>query len=103
MSQHIEDTRLKSIDDLPEFADHSSLEFIWLVTNENSDYWSIVTLKDRTPVFREMAYSCDGKYFSHSKNHYQEVCDWLKKKYGKLFKNIELHFSNYDCGCYFQD
>jgi hypothetical protein len=103
MSEKIESTRLKSVEALPEFNGMDQLEFIWHVSRVDSDYWSIVTLKDGTPVFKEMAYSCDGKYFSHSKNHYQEVCTWIKKRYGKRFKSIDITFQDFDCGCYFVD
>ena len=103
MNRRIEKSRLQSIEYLPDLPGEELLEFKWNIIKKNEDYWSIVTLKDNTPVFEEMAYSCDGKYFSHSKNHYQEICGWLKKKYGRRFKNIELTFEDYDCGCYFVD
>ena len=103
MAKRIEDFRLKSLNELPDFPERKKLAFTWLVTKRGSEYWSVVTLKDQTPVFEEMAYSCDGKYFSHSQNHYQEICGWLKKKYKNRLKSIELVFQDYDCGCYFID
>ncbi|MFL5728233.1 MAG: hypothetical protein ACJ75J_01995 [Cytophagaceae bacterium] len=103
MSERIEKTRLKSRESLPELSDKASLEFIWHVSRVDSDYWSTVTLKDGTPVFREMAYSCDGKYYSHSPNHYKEVCTWIREKYGKRVKSIDITFQDFDCGCYFED
>jgi hypothetical protein len=103
MSERIESTRLKSAEALPGLQGMDQLEFIWHVSKVDSNYWSTVTLKDGTPVFKEMAYSCDGKYFSHSPNHYQEVCAWIKGKYGKRFKSIDITFQDFDCGCYFVD
>ena len=103
MSEEIEKTRLKSIQALPELPGEDLLEFIWYVGTIGSAYWSIVTLKNGPEVFREMAYSCDGKYYSFGQNHYQEVCCWIKEKYGKRVKSIEITYQDYDCGCYFID
>jgi hypothetical protein len=103
MSEEIEKTRLKSIQDLPVFAGKDALEFIWHVCKIDTDYWSIVTIKNGKEVFRERAYSCDGKYHSIGQNRYQEVCGWMKKKYGNRFGGITKTYQDYDCGCYFED
>ncbi|RRB04373.1 hypothetical protein [Larkinella rosea] len=84
----ISQSQLKSIDQLPDLAGETALEFVWECVNIPEEgrlepIWIVIRLKSGEPIWRER---------SHYGNRYRfrEFEKLLPLKYGERFKSIEV-------------